>query len=120
MCEIEMAIRRCDTEDDAVVRFVASPFIQGHKVVGRPSADIPAPVFKNHVQVLAAFGTTTVLSDISCILGVVVKLHVLTTGTQCSRLGLILRLPHEVEGPLTQHRPSFRPSHLSYNTPFSV
>lgn len=78
MGEIEVAIRVGDAEDNAIVRFVASPFIQRHEVVCSPSTDVPPPVFKNHVQVLAALGTASVLSDIGCILHVVVELHILT------------------------------------------
>ena len=73
--EIEMAVRLCDTENDAVVGFVASPLIQRHEIMCSPRPFISLPVFKNHVQVLAALCTTAVLSYISCLLCVVVELH---------------------------------------------
>ena len=75
MREAEMAVWLGDAEDDAVMGFVSSPFIQRHEGVCRPSSLIFPSVFKDHIQVLAALGTTTVLSDISRILDVVVESH---------------------------------------------
>jgi hypothetical protein len=73
--ESEMAVRFCDAENDAVVRFVASPLLQGHEIMCSPRAFITLPVFKDHVQVLAALRTTAVLSYISCFPCVAVELH---------------------------------------------
>ena len=75
MGEIEMAVRLCDAEDDAVVGFVSSPFIQRHEIMCRPSPLVSPSVFKNHIQVLAALRTTAMLSHISRVLCVVVELH---------------------------------------------
>jgi len=116
MSETEMAIRLRDTEDDAVVRLVTSAFIQGHKVMRGPSAYVPSPVFKDHIQVFAALGTTSVLPDIGRILAVVVELHFLVTGTECSPLGCIQRLLQSTRQGRTATGRAFRPSHLSYNT----
>jgi len=73
--EIEMAVRRCDAENDAVVGFVASPLLQRHEIMCSPRPLISLPVFRNHVQVLAALCTTAVLPYISRLLCVVVELH---------------------------------------------
>ena len=73
--EIEMAVRFCDTENDAVVGFVVSPLLQRHEIMCSPRPFISLPVFKNHVQVLAALCTTAVLPYISRLLCVVVELH---------------------------------------------
>jgi len=75
MREAKMAVWLGDAEDDAVMGVVSSPFIQRHEGVCRPSSLIFPSVFKDHIQVLAALGTTTVLSDISRILDVVVESH---------------------------------------------
>lgn len=73
--ETEMAVGLRDTENDAVVGFVAAPLIQRHEIMCSPRPFISLPVFKNHVQVLAALCTTAVLSYVSCLLCVVVELH---------------------------------------------
>jgi len=73
--KIEMAVRLCDAENDAVVGFIASSLLQRHEIMCSPRPFISLPVFKNHVQVLAALCTTAVLPYISRLLCVVVELH---------------------------------------------
>ncbi len=75
MGEVEMAVRLGDAENDTIVGSVASPLIQRHQIMRRPGPLMSPPVFVDHVQVFAAFRTTAVLSDESCILRAVVELH---------------------------------------------
>ena len=58
--KIEMAVRLCDAENDAVVDFIASSLLQRHEIMCSPRPFISLPVFKNHVQVLAALCTSRV------------------------------------------------------------
>ena len=78
MGEIEMAVWLRDAENNTIVGFVSSPFIQRREIMRRPSPLISLFVFKNHIQVLAAFCTTAMLSNPGRILGAVVELHALT------------------------------------------
>jgi len=82
MGEVEMAVWLCDAENDAVVGLVTSPFIQRHEVMCSPSPLIPPFVFKNHVQVLAALGTTAMLPDICRALSVIVESNALAIGVR--------------------------------------
>jgi hypothetical protein len=75
MCEIEVAIRLGDAENYTVVRLIVAPILQRHQIVCRPRSFIPASILQDEIQVLAALGTTTVLSDISRVLDVVVESH---------------------------------------------
>jgi len=78
--ETEMAVGLCDAEYDAVVGLTASPLLQRHEIMCRPSPVVSPSVFIDHVEVLPALGTMAVLPDESRILRAVVKPHLSALG----------------------------------------
>ena len=75
MSEVEMAIRVCDAQNDAVVRSINSALLERNEIMRRPSTLMASPVFVDHFQVLAAFGATAVLPDIGRVRGSVAEFH---------------------------------------------